>query len=28
LLNGSPLLGEVIQGVPFVDGIRAQEAAA
>lgn len=28
LLNGSPLLGELIQGVQFVDGIRAQEAAA
>jgi transposase-like protein len=28
LLNGSKLLPEVIQGVPFVDGIKHQEAAA
>jgi len=28
LLNGSQLIPEVIQGVPFVDGIRAQEVAA
>jgi putative transposase len=28
LLNGSQLLPNVIQGVPFVDGIRVQEVAA
>jgi len=28
LLNGSQLLPEVIRGVPFLDGIRAQEVAA
>jgi transposase-like protein len=28
LLNGSKLLPDVIQGVPFVDGIKHQEAAA
>ncbi|MAT68153.1 MAG: IS256 family transposase [Planctomycetaceae bacterium] len=28
LLNGSQLLPDVIQGVPFVDGIKSQEAAA
>jgi putative transposase len=28
LLNGSELIPEVIQGIPFVDGIRAQEVAA
>jgi len=28
LLNGSELIPEVIRGVPFVDGVRAQEVAA
>jgi len=28
LLNGSELIPEVIRGVPFIDGIRAQEVAA
>lgn len=28
LLNGSELIPEVIQGVPFIDGIKAQEIAA
>lgn len=28
LLNGSELIPEVIRGAPFIDGIRAQEAAA
>jgi transposase-like protein len=28
LLNGSKLLPDVIQGVPFIDGIKSQEAAA
>lgn len=28
LLNGSELIPEVIQGVPFIDGIKAQEVAA
>ena len=28
LLNGSKLLPDVIQGVPFIDGIKHQEAAA
>jgi putative transposase len=28
LLNGATLLPDVIQGVPFIDGIRSQEAAA
>jgi transposase-like protein len=28
LLNGSKLLPDVIQGVPFIDGVKPQEAAA
>jgi putative transposase len=28
LLNGSELIPEVIRGIPFIDGIRAQEVAA
>jgi len=28
LLNGSELIPEVVRGVPFIDGTRAQEAAA
>ncbi len=28
LLNGSELLPDVIQGTPFIDGIKSQEAAA
>ena len=28
LLNGSTLLPDVIQGVPFIDGVKSQEAAA
>jgi hypothetical protein len=28
LLNGSQLLPDVIQGVPFTDGIKSQVAAA
>ena len=27
-LNGSKLLPDVIQGIPFIDGIRTDEAAA
>jgi putative transposase len=28
LLNGSELIPEVIRGIPFIDGVRAQEVAA
>jgi hypothetical protein len=27
LLNGSPLLPDVIQGIPFINGIKSQSAA-
>ena len=28
LLNGSQLIDDVIQGIPFIDGVKTQEAAA
>jgi hypothetical protein len=28
LLNGSNLIPDVIDGIPFIDGVKSQEAAA